>query len=84
MLPLEYYDMTILCFGSFVGYCYNLDYRRIYDTGISAITDLSWGQILSFRWSGATEPGFSSATTFAFYGKALMWSIVMPLAGASN
>ena len=26
----------------------------------------------------------TSATTFAFYGKALMWSIVMPLTAASN
>ena len=76
--------MMIRCFGLVVGYFYDLDYRLIDDIGVSVITDLSWGKILSFRWSGATELGFSSATTFAFMGKALMRSIVVPLAGASN
>ena len=61
--------MTILFSGLFVGYCYDLDHRLIDDIRVSVITDLSWGQILSFCWSGATEPGFSSATTFAFDGE---------------
>ena len=61
--------MTILFSGLFVGYCYDLDHRLIDDIGVSVIPDIFWGQILSFRWSGATEPGFSSTTTFAFMGR---------------
>ena len=52
---------------------------------ISCSCILSWLNIFAFKFNriklnlnncwlshGATEPGFSSATTFAFYGKALM------------
>ena len=61
--------MTILCFGLFVGYCYDLDHGLVDDIGVLVIAHLSWGQIPSFRWSGATKVGFSSATTFAFTGR---------------
>ena len=37
MLSSEYFDMTILCFGLFVGYCYDLDSRLIDDIGVSVI-----------------------------------------------
>ena len=39
-------------------------------------------QLLAESWCHQIE--LTSATTFAFYGKALMRSIVMPLAGAYN
>ena len=39
-------------------------------------------ELLAESWCHQIE--LTSATTFAFYGKALMQSIVMPLAGASN
>ena len=70
--------------GLFVGYCHDLDYSLIVDIGVSVITVISRGQIMSLSWSGAIEPSFSSATIFARYGKALMRSIVVPLTGASN
>ena len=39
-------------------------------------------QLLAESWCHQIE--LTSATTFAFYGKVLTGSIVMPLAGASN
>ena len=69
MLSLEYFDMSIVCFGLFVGYCYDLDYRLVDDSRVSVITVICWGEIPSLSWSGATEPGFSSATRFAFVGR---------------
>ena len=39
-------------------------------------------QVLAKSWCHQIE--LTSATTFAFYGKVLTRSIVMPLAGASN
>ena len=68
-LSSEYFDMTILCLGLVVGCCYDLDYMLIVDIGVSVITVIFWGKIPSLSWSGATEPGFSSATTFAFMGR---------------
>ena len=43
MLSLEYFDMSIVCFGLFVGYCYNLDYRLVDDNGVLVITVICWG-----------------------------------------
>ena len=38
MLSPEYFGKTILSFGLFVGYCYELDYRLIDDIGVSVNT----------------------------------------------
>ena len=35
--------MTRLCFGLFVGYCYDLDYSLIVDIGVSVITVIFLG-----------------------------------------
>ena len=35
--------MTVICFGLFAGYCYDLDYRLIDDIGVSVITDIFLG-----------------------------------------
>ena len=38
MLSLEYFVMSMVCFGLFVGYCYDLDYSLIVDIGVSVST----------------------------------------------
>ena len=43
VLPLEYFDMTILSFGLFVGYCCDLDYSLIVDIAISVSQLYFWG-----------------------------------------
>ena len=43
MLLLEYFDVTLVCFGLVVGYCYDLDYRLIDDIEVSVITVIFWG-----------------------------------------
>ena len=43
MLSLEYFVMSMVCFGLFVGYCYAWVDRLIDDIGVSVITDLSLG-----------------------------------------
>ena len=43
MLSLEYFVMSMVCFGLFVGYFYDLDCRLIDDIGVSVITFIFWG-----------------------------------------
>ena len=43
MLSLEYFVMSMVCFGLFVGYCYDLDYSLIVDIGVSVITIIFLG-----------------------------------------
>ena len=38
MLSSEYFNMMMVCFRLFVGYCYDLDYSLIVDIGVSVIT----------------------------------------------
>ena len=37
MLSSEYFDMMLVCFRLFVGYCYDLDYSLIVDIGVSVV-----------------------------------------------
>ena len=43
MLSLEYFVMSIVCFGLFVGDCYDLDHRLVADSRVSVITVICWG-----------------------------------------
>ena len=43
MLSLEYFVMSMVCFGLFVGYWYDLDYSLIVDIGVSVITVIFLG-----------------------------------------
>lgn len=43
MLSLEYFVMSMVCFGLFVGYYYDLDHRLVDDSRLSVITVICWG-----------------------------------------
>jgi hypothetical protein len=70
--------------GLFVGYCYDLDYRLIDDIVVSVITDLSLGTNSVISLVRCHRTGLFQCNHICLYGEALMRSIVMPLAGASN
>ena len=76
--------MTILSFGLFVGYCYDLDYSLIVDIGVSVITVIFLGINSVIKLVRCHRTGLFQCNHICLYGKALMRSIVVPLAGASN
>ena len=71
----------MLWFGLFARYCYNLDYRWIYDIGVPVIL---WGINSVIKLVRCHRTGLFQCNHICLYGKALMWFIVVPLAGASN
>ena len=70
--------------GLFVGYCYDLDYRLIDDIGVSVTTVIFLGINSVIKLVRCHRTGLFQCNHICLYGKALMRSIVMSLAGASN
>ena len=70
--------------GLFVGYCYDLDYRLIDDIGVSVITVIFLGLTFVIKLVRCHRTGLFQCNHVCLSGKALMQSIVVPLAGASN
>jgi hypothetical protein len=70
--------------GVFVGYCYDLDYSLRVDIGVSATTVIFLGINSVIKLVRCHRTGLFQCNHICLYGKALMQSIDMSLAGASN
>ena len=70
--------------GLFVGYCYDLDYSLIVDIGVSVTTVIFLGINSVIKLVRCHRTGLFPVQPHLPYGKAIMWSIVMSLVGASN
>ena len=70
--------------GLFVGYCYDLDYSLIVDIGVSVIMVIFLGINSVIKLVRCRRTGLFQCNHIFRYGTALMRSIVMPLARASN
>ena len=76
--------MTILCFGLFVGYFYDLDYRLIDDIRVSVMNVIFLGINFVIKVVRCHRTGLFQCNHICRYGTDLMRSIVVPLAGASK
>ena len=70
--------------GLFVGYCYDLDYSLMVDIGVSVIMVIFLGINSVSKLVRCRRIELFQCNHICWYGTALMRSIVVPLAGASN
>ena len=71
-------------FGLFVGYCYDLDYSLVVDIGVLVIMVIFLGINSVIKLVRCRRTGLFQCNHICQYGTALIRSIVVPLAGASN
>ena len=70
--------------GLFVGYCYDLDYSLMVHIGVSVIMVIFLGINSVSKLVRCRRIELFQCNHICHYGTALMRSIVVPLAGASN
>ena len=84
MLSSEYFWYDDIMLRLFVGYCYDLDYSLIVDIGVSVITNIFLGINPVIKLVRCHRIGLFKCNHICLYGKALMRSIDVPIADASN